>query len=82
MTYYRQTILHQIKSASNKAAVEEVINDSIERLKIKNVNGHIIQRFILSMGPVLHREISEQPSSKALENMGFAIDVFRRLQKP
>lgn len=82
MTYYRQTILHQIKSASNEAEVEEVINNSIHRLKIKNVNGHIIQRFILGMGQVLHRERSDQLPAKTLENMGFAIDVFKRLQKP
>lgn len=80
--YFRQTILNQIKSASDEKEVTELINDSIQRLKIKNVNGHIIQRYILCMGLSLDRERTETLSTNALKNMDLAIDIFRKLQKP
>jgi len=82
MIYYRQTILNQIKSASNEKEVEEAISQSIQRLKVKNVNSHIIQRFILNMGMTLHRERTEPVSLEALQNMDLAIGLFQKLHKP
>jgi len=82
MIYFRQTIISQIKLASSEREIEQVINDSLHRLKIKNVNGHIIQRFISSMGLALHRERIGRLSAKTLANMSFAIDLFKKLQKP
>lgn len=80
--YFRQTILNQIKSAVNETEIKEVVDDSIHRLKIKNVNGHIIQRFIYGMGKDLHRERALQPSQKMLENIDRAMILFRELQRP
>ena len=82
MIHFKLTVLNQIKSASNEAELEDAINDSIHRLKINNVHGHIIQRFLLGMGQALDRERSEQLSAKALTNMDRASDLFRRLLKP
>ncbi|MBA4056776.1 MAG: hypothetical protein C0490_18830 [Marivirga sp.] len=82
MIYFRQTIINQIKSASNEKEVEKAINESLQRLRIKDVNGHIIQRFILGMGKALHHETTEKPSAKTLENINIAIDLFKKLHKP
>lgn len=49
MIYFRQTIINQIKSASGEGEVNNIVNDSIRRLQIKKLNGHIIERFITSM---------------------------------
>ena len=81
MIYFRQTVLNQIKSASNEAELQDIVNDSIQRLKIKNVHGHIIQRFILGMERALDRERTELLSAKAMKNMDHAADLFRRLLK-
>lgn len=82
MIYFRQTVLNQIKSASNEAELEDVISDSIQRLKIKNVHGHIIQRFVMGMEQALDRERNEGLSAKTLKNMDRATDLFRKLLKP
>jgi hypothetical protein len=82
MIYFRQTVLNQIKSASNEAEIEDVISDSIQRLKIKNVHGHIIQRFVMGMEQALDRERNEGLSAKTLKNMDRATDLFRKLLKP
>ena len=76
MMYFKQTVLNQIKSASSETDLEGVVSSSIQRLKIKNVNGHIIQRFILGMEQALHRERTEQLSIKVLKNMDLAIVLF------
>ena len=82
MIHFKLTVLNQIKSASNEAELQDVINVSIQRLKINNVHGHLIQRFILGMGQALDRERTEQRSAKALKNIDRASDLFRRLLKP
>ncbi|HEX5167661.1 MAG TPA: hypothetical protein VFW11_00705 [Cyclobacteriaceae bacterium] len=82
MVYFRQTVLDQIKSATNEKEIENVIDDSIERLKIKQVNGHIIQRFFLNMERNLDRAKTEEVSEKMKQNMDVAIDLFKKLQKP
>lgn len=82
MIYFRQTVLHQIRSASSEKEVESVIDHSIQRLQSKNVNGHIIQRFILAMDKALCQAKQEAPSEKAEQNMDIAIDLFKRLQRP
>jgi hypothetical protein len=53
MISFRQIVLAQIKSATDEKEVESVIGISIQKLKIKNVNGHIIQRYVLNMGSTL-----------------------------
>jgi hypothetical protein len=50
MTYFKFTVLSQIKSAVDKKDVERVVERSIQRLKSSNVNGHLIQRFIVAHG--------------------------------
>ena len=81
MIYFKQTILNQIKAASSEGEVEDVINDSVQRLKVKKVNGHIIQRFIVSMDMTLNRSRAERISAKALQNIDIAIVLFMKLQK-
>lgn len=81
MLYFKQTILSQIKSAEDETEVEDVVNSSIERLKFKNVNGHIIQRYIAGMKTTLQHEKSSHQPMKAVKNMDFAIQVFTKLYK-
>jgi len=81
MISFRQIVLAQIKSASNEKEIEAVIGQSIQRLKIKNVNGHIIQRFVLNMGSSLQQAKAEPASEKTMHNMSLAIDLFKTLQK-
>lgn len=82
MIYLRQTVIGQIKSAQNEKEIEDVIDRSIQRLKIKNVHGHIIQRFIIGMGSSLDQAKAELVSEKVKQNIDTAISVFRKLQKP
>lgn len=82
MIHFRQTVLHQIKSASDEKEVESVIDHSIQRLESKNVNGHIIQRFILAMDKTLYQAKQEAASEQVEQNMDTAIGLFRRLQRP
>jgi hypothetical protein len=82
MICFRQSVINQIKGASNQVEVARIIEDSLQRLKIKKIRGHIIQRFILGMGLSLHRETTGTLSTKTMENMKVAIDLFKKLHKP
>ena len=82
MLHFRQTVLSQIKSASDEKEIENVIDHSIHRLKSKNINGHIIQRFILAMDKTLYQAKLEDTSKKVEQNIDIAIGLFQKLQKP
>ena len=82
MLHFRQTILSQIKSASDEKEIEMVIDNSIQRLKSRNINGHIIQRFVLAMDRTLDQAKLEGLSEKAMHNMDIAIDLFKKLRRP
>lgn len=82
MLHFRQTVLGQIKSASDEKEIESAINHSIQRLKSKNLNGHIIQRYILAMDKILYQAKLEDTSEKAEQNMEVAVGMFRKLQRP
>lgn len=81
MTYFKYSVLSQIKSAADEKAVEGVVELSISRLKSRNVNGHLIQRFIAAMDKTLDDAKLEEPSEKVLQNMDTAIRLFRNLQR-
>lgn len=81
MLFFRQSVLLQIKAASDEAELERIILTSIERLKGKNVNAHIIQRFISGIGADLHREKAQELSAMKLSNIDTAINHFRKLQR-
>lgn len=81
MVYFKQTVLRRITSAADESEIQNVIDQSIQRLKSNNVNGHIIQRFILSMDKILNQARLEGTSEKVEQNMGIAIDLFRKLQR-
>lgn len=81
MVYFKLTVLRQITSASDEKEIQSVIDLSIQRLKSKNVNGHIIQRFILSMDKILNQAKIEGTSGKLKQNMEIAIGLFRKLQR-
>lgn len=82
MMYFKQTVLQQIKSASDEKEVASVVDHSIERLKHKQVNGHLIQRFIIGMDKALCEARLESASEKTARNMGVAITLFKKLQRP
>ncbi len=82
MIHFRQTVLRQIRSASDEKEVESVIEHSIQRLKSRNVNGHIIQRFIHAMDKTLIDAKLEAASDRAGQNMHVAIELFRKLHRP
>ncbi|MBL0739574.1 hypothetical protein [Chryseolinea lacunae] len=82
MLHFRQTILNQIKLASDENEIENVIDRSIQRLKSRNINGHIIQRFIIVMSKTLYQAKMEGMSEKAGQNMDIAIGMFQKLQRP
>ena len=80
MTYFKFTVLSQIKSALDEEEVERVVECSIQRLKSSNVNGHLIQRFIVAMDKALDETKLEEPSERVLQNLDTAIRFFRKLQ--
>lgn len=82
MIYFRQIILNQIKSAASETEIDELVDNSIHLLKVKNVNGHIIQRFISGMSHDLGRELALQLSPEMTKNIDRAIALFRGLQRP
>lgn len=79
MVYFVQITLRRITSASDEEEIKNVVDHSIQRLKSKNVNGHIIQRFVLSMDKILSQAKIEGTSEKAEQNMEIAIGLFRKL---
>lgn len=81
MIYFRQTVISQIKSASNEKEINNVVNDSIKRLQIKNVNGHLIERFITSMAMALVRSKQEATADNIKHNFEFALELFRKMQR-
>jgi hypothetical protein len=82
MIYFRQTVLDKIKSASNEKEIESLIEHSIQRLKSKNVNGHLIQRYIHAMGTTLYNAKLEHSSKNTQLNLDVAIILFRKLHRP
>ena len=81
MTYFKYSVLNQIKSAVDEKEVESVVQLSLLRLKSRNVNGHLIQRFIVAMDKTLGEAKLEEPSEKVLQNMDTAIRFFRELHR-
>lgn len=81
MMRFRQTVVGQIKTAADKHEIEHVILNSVQRLKDKNVNGHIIQRYILAMDYTLDQEKMADASEKTWKNLDIAIALFRKLQR-
>lgn len=82
MLYFRQIVLNQIMGASNEKEIEIVIDESIQRLRTKNLNGHLIQRFILCMSLALNQSKTQGASVVQGKNMDFALALFRKLHKP
>ena len=82
MLYFRQVLLNHIKVAANEKEIEIVIDESIRRLKTKNMNGHLIQRFILAMSQAINQAKTQDASGVQEKNMDFALAIFRRLHKP
>ena len=82
MTYFKYSVLSLIKSAADEKEVESVVQLSILRLKSRNVNGHLIQRFIVAMDNALGEAKLEEPSEKLWQNMDTAIRLFRNLHRP
>jgi hypothetical protein len=82
MLHFRQIVLSQIMGASNQKEIEIVIDESIQRLRTKNLNGHLIQRFILSMRLALNQSKTQGASFVQEKNMDFALAIFHKLHKP
>lgn len=82
MVSFRQIVINQIKGASNQAEVAGIIEDSLQRLKIKKIHGHLIQRFIISMDIALSREGIEHHTTQSMQNVGTALDIIKRIQNP
>ena len=49
-------------------------------MNLKNVNGHIIQRFIVCVGVDIDREKTEKHTATAMRNLSYAIDLLKKLQ--
>ena len=82
MTFYRQTILDRIKSSSDETEVENVVHESIQQLRVQNVNGHSIQRFISDITMNLLRERNGLSSDIDPTRLDSAIKFFRKLRWP
>jgi hypothetical protein len=82
MLYFRQVLFNKIKAASTEKEIETFIDESIQRLKIKNLNGHLIQRFILVMSQTLSQAKLQYASGDQEKNINFALAIFRKLHKP
>ena len=81
MTYFKHIVLRQIKSAKDDNEVQSVIELSMQRLKSRNINGHLIQRFIVAMDKTLDEAKREDPSERELRNVDTTIRFFRKLHR-
>ena len=81
MMYFRQTVMSQITSASSEDEINDVVNDSIIRLQLKNVNGYLIERYITSMSMTLAKSRQEAPGDHTKHKVEFALTLFRELQR-
>lgn len=79
MTYFKHSVLSQIKSPVDEREVESFVQLSVQRLKSRNVNGHLIQRFNVAMDKTLREAKPEEPSEKVWQNLDTAIRLFRNL---
>ncbi|NJM26949.1 MAG: hypothetical protein HC859_17240 [Bacteroidia bacterium] len=80
MIYYRQLVISRIKSAKNESEITDVIETSIGRLNSKNVNGHIIHRFLAGLCTGLGQ--SDDLSEKERQNMDFALGIVNKFRHP
>ena len=78
MTYFKFTVLSQIKSALDEKEFECVVERSIQRLKSSNANGHLMRRFIVAMDKTLDETKLEESSESVLQNVDTAIRSFRK----
>jgi hypothetical protein len=81
MTYFKYSVLNQIKSAVDEKEVESVVQLSLLRLKSRNVNGHLIQRFMVAMDKALGEAKLDDPSEEVSQNLDTAICLFRNLHR-
>jgi hypothetical protein len=81
MTYFKYIVLSQIKSAADEKEVKSVVELSILRLKSRNINGHVIQRFIVAMDKILDAAKRAETSENVLQNVDTAIQLFRNLHR-
>jgi hypothetical protein len=79
MTYFKHSVLSKIKSPVDEREVESFIQLSVQRLKYRNVNGHLIQRFNVAMDKTLREAKPEEPSEKVWQNLDTAIRLFGNL---
>ncbi|HTJ50051.1 MAG TPA: hypothetical protein VL443_11390 [Cyclobacteriaceae bacterium] len=81
MLYLILITVEQIKSVLDECNVENVILESIGKMKIKNVNDHVIERFIDGMGLILKRERKQEISIKSLRNIDVALAFFENYKR-
>ena len=81
MTYFKYSVLSQIKSAVDEKEVEGVVEGSIRRLQSRDVNGHLIQRFIVAMDKTLDETRLEELSESVQQNVDTAIRLFRKFHR-
>ncbi|SKC83580.1 hypothetical protein SAMN05660236_4490 [Ohtaekwangia koreensis] len=82
MLHLKQTLLHQIKSATNEREIEIIICHTIYHLRAKGIPADIIFRFIIGMNKNLARVLKEVDSNREEKNITVAIMVLRKIQKP
>lgn len=80
MLFFRRTVINEIMSSSNEGNVEGLIDSAVQKLKFKNVNGHVIQRFITGMERDLRHERAGDHTINTLRKVDLAIDHLKQLK--
>ena len=83
MVDFSYEIINQIKEANDDSHVKILIENSIQKLPLKNINGFSAKRrFMMNMILALaYVKRAEGLSTKALKNVGDAIELLERLRK-
>lgn len=82
MVNFTNEIINQIKEATDDSYIIIIIENSLQKLDVKNINGISAKRmFMMNMVMALQYVKVEGLHPKALENVRNAIEVIERLRK-
>lgn len=81
MVYFNQMVIDEIITAANEQKVREIIDNSLSAYQGKNRNTFFVRMFLMNMTMDLEALNRHTLSSRAVENVDTAIQIFRTLHR-
>jgi hypothetical protein len=77
----KQLTIDQIRIAVTEKEIETVIENTLEKVKRKNVNGHIVRNYMSTMTTLLLNLKREPLDYTVKDNVNKAIEIYRKLNR-